>query len=129
MDRRNRLAKLLLLQRRLKELHEAKHAAFLKEAAAAEKEAADLAERLDADDSLSALFPDLYHQRIGRALVRRDQNRKRAAEEAEKIATANARANVVERVHREAVRKHERLTEEKAILDLIERRLKPGGAE
>ena len=42
------------------------------------QEAADMVERFDADDSLSALFPEVYHRRIGSALAREDANRKLA---------------------------------------------------
>jgi len=126
MDRRGRLAKLLILQRKVKELHEARRASYLKEAAAAEAEANALMERLEASDSLADLFPGLYEERIRRAFDRRDGNLATAAREAKEIATANARANVVERIHREIERRHERSAEEKAILELIEQKLKPG---
>jgi len=125
MDRRDRLAKLLILQRKVKELHEARRAAYLKEAAAAEAEAKALMERLDAPDSLADLFPGLYEERIRRAFDRRDGNLGTAAREAKEIAAADARANAVERLHREIARRHERSAEEKTILELIEQKLKP----
>ncbi|WP_245260924.1 hypothetical protein [Chelativorans sp. J32] len=123
------MAKLLTLQKRVKELHEARHAAFLKEAAAAEREATEIARRLEASESLAALFPDLYHRRIAQALARREANEDKAAQEARKIAAADARANIVERAHREVLKKHERNVEEKAILEFIEQRLKPGASD
>ncbi|MCT7377552.1 hypothetical protein [Chelativorans salis] len=119
-DRRQRLARLVKLQERLKELHEARRAAHLKEAAAAEAEAAELAGRLDAPDSLAALFPALYHDRIARALARREKSLARAAEEATMVAAAGARADVAERAHTSAVRSHERAAEEKAVLEMLE---------
>jgi hypothetical protein len=122
MDRRTRLAKLLTLQQRLKELHEARHANHLKEAAAAAEEAASLLGSLDASDGLGHLFPELYHERIGRALARQEANLAKAAEEAARTAAANARTNLVERAHREVVQQHERSTEEKAILEMLEQR-------
>jgi len=115
-----KLARLLLLQQRLKKLHEAKQAAFLREASAAEREAAEIAEQLQNPAGLSALFPDLYHKRIGRALARCDSNREKAAQESTKILEADARAKMVESAHREALRKSERADEEKAILELLQ---------
>ncbi|WP_173934814.1 hypothetical protein [Chelativorans sp. Marseille-P2723] len=129
MERRQRLAKLLTLQRHVEELHKARHAAFLKEAASAQNEAVEMAARLQATDSLASLFPDLYHRRIAQALIRQTDYEEKAAQEARKVAAANARANVVERNYRDVMRKHERSAEEKALLELVEQRLKYESSE
>lgn len=124
-DRRQRLAHLADLQRRLKALHETRQALHRKDAAAAEREAEDLATRFDTPGSISTLFPELYQERIARAFARREQSLKEAENEAEKTAMADARANVAERTHRVAARRCERAAEEKAVLEMLELRLKP----
>ena len=68
--RKERLKKLVSVQEQLKALHEMRHAGFLAEASSAESEAAELRERFDAEGSLSALFPEIYHRRIDQALMR-----------------------------------------------------------
>src|SRR5690606_10292110 len=127
MDRRKRLARLVILQQRLKELHEVRRAAHLRDVAAASAEVDMLLERLEAPDSLSALFPALYHERIARAIARREESLRKADAESAGIAAADARAAVADRARREAVRSHERSTEEKAILDMLESRRKTDG--
>ncbi len=67
-----RLKKLLTLQEQLKAMHELRHAGFIAEAVAAKKEAAELVDRFNAEESMSALFPEVYHRRIGSALSRED---------------------------------------------------------
>lgn len=125
-DRVKRLKKLLTLQEQLKAMHELRHAGFVAEAVAAGKEAAEIVDRFNAEDSLSALFPEVYHRRIGSALSREDANNKAAASEASKVATATARANMVERTWREARAADERERGDKERLEIIGQRLKPG---
>ena len=124
-DRVKRLKKLLALQEQLKAMHELRHAGFVAGAVAAKKEAAEIAERFNAEDSLSALFPEIYHRGIGSALSREEANTKLAAGEAAKVATATGRANMVERSYREARAADERERGDKERLDIIGQRLKP----
>ena len=70
--RRDRLKKLVKVQEQLKALHETRHATFLAAAASAEAEARDLVGHFDRDNSLSGLFPDLYHRRIAQAVAYAD---------------------------------------------------------
>ena len=121
-----RLKKLLALQEQLKAMHEMRHAGFVTEAVAAKQEAADIVDRFNAEDSMSALFPEVYHRRIGSALTREDTNRKYASSEAAKVATAAARTNMVERTYREARVADERERGDKERLEIIAQRLKPG---
>ncbi|WP_265519458.1 hypothetical protein [Nitratireductor luteus] len=124
-DSRKRLARLVTLQERLKELHEARRAGHLREAAAAEEEMRELARRFDEPESLSSLFPELYHARIARASARVDANRLEAEAEARNVAASDARATVASRAHGEAARKDERETEEKGMLEMLQHRIKP----
>ncbi len=122
--RRNRLKKLVEVQEQLKALHEARRAGFLAEAAAAEAEAQALARRFDEADSLSALFPELYHRRIAGELERRDASLENARREAGMVAAASARTNMVERAYRDASRHDERRRADRERLDLIEQKRK-----
>lgn len=124
-DRVKRLKKLLTLQEQLKAMHELRHAGFVAGAVAAKKDAAEIVERFNAEDSLSALFPEVYHRGIGSALSREETNMKLAAGEAAKIATATARSNMVERTYREARSADERERGDKERLEIIGQRLKP----
>ena len=124
--RLQRLKKLLTLQEQLKAMHEMRHAGFVAEAIGAKQEAADIVDRFNAEDSMSALFPEVYHRRIGSALTREDTNRKYASSEAAKVATAAARTNLVERTYREARVADERERGDKERLEIIAQRLKPG---
>ena len=121
-----RLKKLLTLQEQLKAMHEMRHAGFIAEAVPAKKDAVELVDRFNAEESMSALFPEVYHRRIGSALSREDANRKLATGEAAKVATATARTNMVERTFREARAADERERGDKERLDIIGQRLKSG---
>ena len=121
-----RLKKLLVLHEQLKAMHEMRHAGFVAEAVAAKQEAADIVDRFNAEDSMSALFPEVYHRRIGSALTREDTNRKLASGEAAKVATATARTNMVERSYREARAIDERERGDKERLEIIGQRFRPG---
>lgn len=124
-DRVQRLKKLLVLQEQLKAMHELRHAGFVAEAVAAKQEAADIVDRFNSEGSMSALFPDVYHRRIGSALTREDTNRRLAGGEATKVATAAARTNMVERTYREARAMDERERGDRERLEIISQRLKP----
>ncbi len=124
MDGRvKRLKKLLTLQEQLKAMHELRHAGFVAGAVAARKDAEELVDRFNADDSLSSLFPDVYHRGIGSALKREDANRQAAEKEAGRIATATARTNMVEKAYREARSSDERERGDRDRLDIIGQRL------
>ena len=75
VTRVQRLKKLLAVQEQLKALHETRHAGHLAEAAAAAREAVEIGERADAEDSLSNLFPDLYSRSIANAVAQRTEPR------------------------------------------------------
>ncbi|MCC6205465.1 MAG: hypothetical protein IT533_10775 [Hyphomicrobiales bacterium] len=108
VTRVQRLKKLLAVQEQLKALHETRHAGHLAEAAAAAREAVEISERADAEDSLSNLFPDLYSRSIANAVAREERSRALASEEMRQIARATARTNLVERNYRDARRQDER---------------------
>ena len=125
-DRLQRLKKLLVLQEQLKAMHEMRHAGFVAEAVAAKQEAAEIVDRFNAEDSLSALFPEVYHRRIGSALSREEAGKKLASGEAAKVAIATARTNMVERSYREARVADERERGDKERLEIIGQRFRPG---
>ena len=125
VSRTERLRKLVEVQGKLKAFHEMRRATALAEAAAAGREAAELAARFDAPDSLTDLFPDLYARAVERALRRQDQKLASAQIEAGHVATQTARTNMVERSWREAVRADERQAEDRATLEAVERALVP----
>jgi hypothetical protein len=120
--RKERLRKLVTVQEQLKALHETRHAGFLSSAAAAGQEAAELAHRFDADDSMSVLFPEIYNRRISQALARQEENVAMAREEAGRIAAATARTNMVERAYRDVRRQDERDHADRERLEIIERK-------
>jgi hypothetical protein len=122
--RMQRLKKLLALQEQLKAMHELRHAAFVSQSIAARREAEELVERFNAEDSLSGLFPDIYHRGIGSALSREDTSRKAATNEAGKVATATVRTNMVERNYREARSAYERERGDRERLEVISQRPK-----
>jgi hypothetical protein len=120
-SRKDRLKRVLDLQEKLKRLHETRHATHLSGAVAAEREAREIGERLDAEDSLSEVFPEIYHRRIANANRERMESLARARVEAERLATANARTDIVERNYRQARQEDERQRGEKDRLEHIER--------
>jgi hypothetical protein len=119
--RAKRLKRLVELQGQIKALHETRRATYLSKAEAARKDAAELLESLNASSPLPGLFPDLYNRRIGEAISREEQENIRANEEADRVATATARTNIVERAYREAFRLEEREQAEKEQLESVER--------
>jgi hypothetical protein len=117
--RKDRLKKLVKVQEQLKALHETRHATFLAAAGAAEAEAKELVGHFDQADSLSALFPDLYHRRIAQAVVRQEANLASARQEASLIAAATARTNMVERAYKDVRNRDERERSDRERLDII----------
>ncbi len=124
-SRLTRLKKLLAVQEQLKALHEVRHAGFLTEAMAAKQEATDLVAHFNASETMSALFPDVYHRRVGAALAREDANRGMAEKEASRLATAMVRTDMVERSYREARAHDDRHKGDRERLDLIGQRQIP----
>lgn len=125
-SRKDRLRKLVKVQDQLKAMHETRHAGFVAGAIAAGNEAAEIAERFDSEHSLSTLFPEIYHDRISRAVTQQQTAQSMAKAEAGKLAAATARTNMVERAYRDALRKHDRDTADRERLDMIERRSASG---
>jgi hypothetical protein len=117
--RKDRLRKLVKVQEQLKALHETRHATFLAAASAAEAEARDLVGHFDQTDSLSGLFPDLYHRRIASAVVRQEASLESARQEASLIAAATARTNMVERAYKDVRNRDERERSDRERLDII----------
>lgn len=124
--RLERLKKLLAVQEQLKALHETRHAGFVANAEQAKADAREIAERFDAPDSLSVMFPEIYHRKISEAAAREAANRDLARSEATKVATATIRTNMVERSYREVSRQDEREKGDRERLDLIISRLGRG---
>lgn len=123
MNRKERLKKLATVQEQLKSFHEMRHASFRAQASAAESEAEELRRRFDEEGSMSALFPEVYHRGIERALERAALSLTRAEAEAAQVATATARTNMVERAYRTVRREDERIRADKERLEAIMRGL------
>ena len=77
------------------------------------------AERFDAEGSLSALFPEIYHRRIDQALMRGGKQPQPGAGRGGHVATATARTNMVERAYREVAAQDERERGDRERLELI----------
>ncbi|EIM74668.1 hypothetical protein A33O_10873 [Nitratireductor aquibiodomus RA22] len=120
--RQKRLQKLVLVMQRLKDFHQAQHAAHMAEAAAARDEARTITETLDSGTAMTALFPELYHRRVASALERSRTSADRARQEAQSIMQADARSNALARAYREAADLEERSAADKERLEFIERR-------
>lgn len=123
--RSDRLKRLLRVQNQLKASHEMRRAGFLGAAGVADREATEIATRKEGSDTLASLFPELYERRIEQALNARDQNLKAAEREAGKIATETVRTNRIEDDFRQALRREERVAEERDGLEAVERTIAP----
>ncbi|WP_404934563.1 hypothetical protein [Nitratireductor sp. L15S-10] len=119
--RQKRLQKLVLVMQRLKDFHQAQHAAHIAEAAVAQEEAKAITETLDAGTAMTALFPELYHRRVANALERSRTSAERARQEAHRLLQADARGNALARAYREASDLSERSTADRERLEFIER--------
>lgn len=119
--RTKRLRQLIDLQQKLKAIHEARHAGYMRDAAVAQAEADDLAQRSRETSPLADLFPGLCERRVARALERKAEMTVLAEKEARKVAVEEARTDVVRRNYREAVRQNERTSAEKEILEILAR--------
>ncbi|MBI1619723.1 hypothetical protein [Aquamicrobium zhengzhouense] len=121
-SRADRLKRLIRLQKQIKGLHETRHAQHLTEAARARQDATELLEALNRASPLPGLFPDIYNRRIGAAVDREEQEVLKAQQEAHLVAKATARTKFVEQAWREAAQLEERAEEEKAQLEILERK-------
>ena len=126
--RKDRLKKLVHVQEQLKAFHEMRYASYRSEAASAESEANQLRQRFDEAGPMSALFPEVYHKRIERALERAAKNLTLAEQEATHLAAATARTNMVERAYRDVKREEERVQGDRERLEMI-MRPKKGNSE
>lgn len=117
--RTERLRKLVKVQQQLLSLHETRHATHLALAAAAEAEAAEVAARFDEPDSLSSLFPDVYHRHIAAAHARSAEQSQLAQREAARVAAARARAERIEETWKTERQWDERRLADRDRLDLI----------
>lgn len=120
-SRKDRLKKVLSLQEKVKRLHETRHAMLLSGAVAAEREAEEIMQRIGREDSLSDVFPEIYHRRVARANQLRTEHLANARLEAQRLAQANARTDIVERNYREARQMDDRQRSEKEQLESIDR--------
>jgi len=121
-SRADRLKRLIRLQKQIKGLHETRHAQHLTEAARARQDATELLEALNRASPLPGLFPDIYNRRIGAAVDREEQEVLKAQQEAHLVAKATTRTKFVEQAWREAAQLEERAEEEKAQLEILERK-------
>lgn len=121
-DRVKRLGKLLDVHATLESLGEARRAAHLAQARLAREEAQALAARFDDAQSLSALFPALYHARIQNALAAAQAAEAEAAREAEALGLLRLRAKGIGRLRDEAQAAAERARAEALMLDWVEAR-------
>lgn len=98
MSRRtDRLTKVLVLQEKLKELHETRQALHTANARFAAEEAEDVVNAFNAEGSLSSVFPEVYHARIASATAAKQHHLANAHVEGLRVAKASARLNAVAR--------------------------------
>lgn len=119
--RSRRLGKLMVLQGKLKALHETRQAGHMAASIKAREEAEDLRRRADMADSFASIFPDLYRKHISDALARSESEDRKAAEEAKLVATATLRMKRVGEAFRAARADEERQSEEREQLELVQR--------
>lgn len=120
-SRTQRLRQLVELQKQLKAIREVRHAGLLREAAAAQEEATQLMTQAESPSPIASMFADLYTKRIGAALTRKDEKDRLAREEAGRIASETARANIVRRYYQEALQHDERIAAEREALEAATR--------
>lgn len=125
-ERKRRLAKLVKLENRLKAFHETRHAGHLAEANRAGEEAKAIGDRFNDPNSLSALFPEVYHRRIEAALATRENSLGLARLEERKIAAATVRTSRIEEQYRHAVRAVDEQVAAREREELVDRRARSG---
>ncbi|HEV7253120.1 MAG TPA: hypothetical protein VGN97_08460 [Mesorhizobium sp.] len=121
-DRAKRLEKLLGVHQTLEALGEARRAGLAAEARRRREEARHLAERLDDPQSLSTLFPALFHDRIQKCLAGAQDAEAAAAREAEMLARLRLRTENIRRARDEEQAGDERRKAERLVLDWVEAR-------
>jgi len=122
MSRRtDRLTKVLVLQEKLKELHETKQAMHTAHARFAAEEAEDVVKAFNADGSLSNLFPEIYHARVASATAAKQQHLANAHVEGLRVAKASARVDAVGREVTISRRADERFIEERDRTEALSR--------
>ncbi|MBO6718595.1 MAG: hypothetical protein JJ913_11615 [Rhizobiaceae bacterium] len=126
-QRIKRLTKLVKVQRQIQALHETRHATHLANAMSAERDAHELIQRFDGGTPMSALFPDLYHQRISRAFAIREEEHALANQEVARAVAATLRADKVDRERREAGRALEEKIEQHDRLEFAARKGRSAG--
>jgi hypothetical protein len=125
-ERRRRLAKLVRLENRMKAFHESRHAGHLADANRAAADAAEIGTRFDDPDSLSSLFPEVYHRGIEAAHDARLKALDKAREEERQVAAATVRANRVEDRYREAARVVDEHAAARERQEFVDRSARPG---
>jgi hypothetical protein len=122
MSRRtDRLTKVLVLQEKLKELHETRQAMHAANAHFAAREAEDVVEAFNAEGSLSSVFPEVYHARIAAATAAKQQHLANAHVEGLRVAKASARVDAVGRAVTVSRRADERFAEERDQTEALSR--------
>lgn len=119
-SRTKRLRNLVELQQQLKAFHEMRHAGYLAEARAAGEDAAEIAARADAPDSLSSLFPEVYARGLAGAQARQVAGNQKAVAEAARITAETVRTDMVERSYREERVREERVNADKERLEALQ---------
>ena len=127
--RARRFDKLLGLHATLEALGEARRAGHLAAAHAARQEAEALVRGFDDPQSLSALFPALYHARIGACLAQAEADEAAAIAQARKLAELRLRAGAIGRARDAAHAAAERGDAERLALDWVEGRQAAASSE
>ncbi|PZO81818.1 MAG: hypothetical protein DI629_02945 [Mesorhizobium amorphae] len=118
-----RLRRLLAVHRTLSAACEARRAGHLAAACAARADAENLRERFDAAGSLFALFPELYHDRVARAVQRASEETDKADAEGLALAKLATREKSVEERLAQAERWEARTADERTLLQWVETRI------
>ncbi len=122
MSRRtDRLTKVLVLQEKLKELHETRQALHTANARFAAEEAEDVVKAFNAEGSLSSVFPEIYHARVASATAAKQQHLANAHVEGLRVAKASARLDAVGREVVISRRADERFADERDQTEALSR--------
>ena len=123
VQRAARLRHLIKVQGQLKSMHEMRHAAHLASSRAAEARAAEVLERRSGEASMSDLFPDVYARFVERCRAEQAAADEKATEAARQVACETVRGETLVRHYREALRAEDRVAEDKAALEVLDRLL------
>ena len=122
MSRRtDRLANVLVLQEKLKQLHETRQAMHTANARFAAEEAEDVVKAFNAEGSLASVFPEVYHARVASATAAKQHHLANARVEGLRVAKASARVDVVAREVGSSRRADERAAEERDRTEALSR--------